>query len=199
MADCCILRRRPTEIAVGHKGHAAHYHGHWFAAHHGVQHGAVGRQFGRHIAHGNRHIDCGANNPLVTVPTGFPHGVQSSTPSRTGTRSCAISPTRFLEGFCATTPVASSTSSYYFCSTWKSSCACTAAAPHFLNRPGQEASSGSVLVSMSWPYRHSPASRRRELRAPSPIGLTSGCASKARASASALSTGTEISKPSSPV
>ena len=36
-------------------------------------------------------------------------------------------------------------------------------------------------------------------RAPRPAGLTSGRASKARASASAWSAGTEISKPSSPV
>ncbi len=48
------------------------------------------------------------------------------------------------------------------------------------------ASTGVVVVSMSLPYRHSPASRRSELRAPRPTGLTSGCASRARAKASAL-------------
>ena len=32
---------------------------------------------------------------------------------------------------------------------------------------------GVVLVSMSLPYKHKPASSRKELRAPKPIGLTS--------------------------
>ena len=56
-----------------------------------------------------------------------------------------------------------------------------------------------VVVSMSWPYRHNPASSRRVSRAPRPAGFTSGCASSARASCSACEAGTEISKPSSPV
>ena len=61
------------------------------------------------------------------------------------------------------------------------------------------ASGGVVVVSMSLPYRHRPASRRNELRAPRPMGLTSGCASRARANASACALCTDISKPSSPV
>jgi hypothetical protein len=36
------------------------------------------------------------------------------------------------------------------------------------------ASTGVVVVSMSWPYRHRPASRRSVSRAPRPAGLTSG-------------------------
>ena len=61
------------------------------------------------------------------------------------------------------------------------------------------ASTGVVVSSMSLPYRHNPASRRRESRAPNPAGLTSGSSRSRRARRSASSAGTEISNPSSPV
>lgn len=62
------------------------------------------------------------------------------------------------------------------------------------------ASMGDVSCSMSLPYKHSPASKRNESRAPNPAKYTLACAEFSNASAiiAALSPGTEISTPSSP-
>ena len=52
---------------------------------------------------------------------------------------------------------------------------------------------------MHAPYRHSPASRRNESRAPRPHSRTRGLSMSFFASSSVRSAGTEISNPSSPV
>mmetsp|Transcript_28530 Transcript_28530/g.72232 ORF Transcript_28530/g.72232 Transcript_28530/m.72232 type:complete len:222 (+) Transcript_28530:346-1011(+) len=61
------------------------------------------------------------------------------------------------------------------------------------------ASEGVVVSSMSCPYRHRPASRRRASRAPRPDGLTSGSEHRSCQRGTASSPLTKISNPSSPV
>ena len=56
-----------------------------------------------------------------------------------------------------------------------------------------------VCCSQSAPYRQSPASSRSESRGPSPHSRTSGLATSFSAMATALSSGMDSSKPSSPV
>ena len=51
----------------------------------------------------------------------------------------------------------------------------------------------------SCPYRQSQASKRRESRAPNPVGLTVGSSKSLDAMDTAFSAGIAISKPSSPV
>mmetsp|Transcript_63054 Transcript_63054/g.186259 ORF Transcript_63054/g.186259 Transcript_63054/m.186259 type:complete len:313 (-) Transcript_63054:341-1279(-) len=58
---------------------------------------------------------------------------------------------------------------------------------------------GVVFPSRSFPYRHNPASRRRESRAPSPAGLMLGSSRSLPAMDTACSVGMAISNPSSPV
>ena len=61
------------------------------------------------------------------------------------------------------------------------------------------ASTGLVVSSKSFPYRHMPDSSLSVSRAPRPAGSTSSMASKPDAKPSASSPGRMTSKPSSPV
>ena len=136
----------------------------------------------------------GLSSPLVTWPMAWPSMFSSTAGSRTGTRSSATRPTRLRTRLAGLSICASTLSA-----PGKPPARAPPVRRTFWMAQFSAASGGVVVVSMSLPYRHRPASRRSELRAPRPMGLTSGWASSVRARASACVAGTEISKPSSPV
>src|SRR6185437_12558432 len=102
------------------------------------------------------------------------------------------------------TPLSSSTTPISSRGTPDTFCFSSAARP-MKSRPSSSdtvqarpASHGVTSSSMSWPYRFIPASSRSVSRAPKPAGCTPAAAS-AFHNATACSSGTMISKPSSPV
>mmetsp|Transcript_61436 Transcript_61436/g.139075 ORF Transcript_61436/g.139075 Transcript_61436/m.139075 type:complete len:226 (-) Transcript_61436:448-1125(-) len=136
-------------------------------------------------------LSVGEKVPEVTTPT-FSSSTKISAPSRAGAFIPA-SPTRFRDVFF------SLPSGVRKCSAPKKPCSVRR---RVLGPPMVHVklpSIGVVVSSKSLPYRHNPASSRRESRAPRPAGLTEASARMASASLAASALGTESSNPSSPV
>ena len=135
-----------------------------------------------HVAHGHRLVDAGPEqaagdfaDALAVARLQLACGrAPARAPAPPGRRACAGSAARAARS-CAST----------FAAPGKPPARAPPVRRTFCMAQFRPASTGVVVVSMSLPYRHRPASRRSELRAPRPTGLTSGCASRARARASA--------------